>query len=79
MQAVDVAPLAFTWNYGERNRIAFEGVNNDIVHLTNSLLSLVCSWCTHEVHICIDDWVLFVENHIFSVRFTFWYTIALLQ
>lgn len=59
------SPLALMWIvWGERNRIAFEGIENNFAHLRNSLLSLIASWCTHVVPTSVDDWVSFVENHV---------------
>lgn len=55
--------------------IAFEGVDNDFVHVRSSIVSIVYFLYIHEVLVCIDDWVTFVENHIFlKVSVLFWYT-----
>lgn len=59
-----VAPFALMWIvWRERNMRAFEGIENDFLHLRNSLLSLITFWCTLEIP-NIYDWVSFIENHV---------------
>lgn len=73
----DVAPLALMWTIRrKRNWRAFDGVEKHFGNWRNSFFSLTYFWCTYEVPICIDDWVSYLENHIFVYGFlrSFWYT-----
>lgn len=62
-----VALLALMWIvWRERNRITFEGVEMYSVQKRSSLLSFFFSfWGSLEVPLSINDWVMFVENHLF--------------
>lgn len=60
--------MCFLWK--GRDRRAFDEifVSRWIENLRNSFSFLVSSWCIHEVPVCIEDWVSFVENHIMLVN-----------
>lgn len=68
-----VALLALMWIvWRERNRITFEGVEMYSVQKRSSLLSFFFSfWGSLEVPLSINDWVMFVENHLFLQIFYF--------
>lgn len=44
-------------------------MEQDFVKLQNNFLFLVSFWCTHEIPICIEDWVALLRP-IFWCRFS---------
>uniref|UniRef100_A0A0V0GXC0 Putative ovule protein n=1 Tax=Solanum chacoense TaxID=4108 RepID=A0A0V0GXC0_SOLCH len=56
---------------------AFEEVELSFGQLSSSLWSLIYFCCTHVVPGCLEEWVSFVENHIFCRFFSFWYPTCL--
>lgn len=46
------------------NMRVLERVKRDFVHVRSSLLPLVSFRCNHEVLVCMDEWMTFIENHI---------------
>lgn len=63
-RAWDVTTNSYVGNMEQRNRRAFERVEKDFVHVRSSLVGLVSFWCTHEVFVCIDNYVTSVQNLI---------------
>lgn len=64
-RAWKAALLALLWViWSGRSRRAFEGVEQDFAKRQNSLVFLVCFWCSHETPTSIEDWVSFFENDV---------------
>nr|XP_033509664.1 uncharacterized protein LOC117274471 isoform X1 [Nicotiana tomentosiformis] len=66
-----LVPLALVWVVERTNRRSFEGIEMKFAKLIDSILYLFSFWCTHKALLCIDDWVLLVENHLFRRGFIF--------
>lgn len=66
-----LVPLALVWVVERTNRRSFEGIEMKFAKLIDSILYLFSFCCTHKALLCIDNWGLLVENHLFRRGFIF--------
>lgn len=55
---------------------AFKGVESSFSQLSSNPRFLISFWCKEKVAGCIDDWVEFVENHVFVDSLLFGISLA---